>query len=248
MDANKRTDMGLSESDVIAITKGWYENQASVQVALLKDNKYNWNLVPGRPPFPDGVGCGPGVTVFPDKCPGTPGCASGNTAFPTGCTQFLRKSCSTASPFQHMPLLMGFMNQTETLNSLDNFEQNLGEFCSTSVHFKPDRRQNEDLFRSDRSVLPIAASFLLARGDYAWIGTGYIGCGTGGRSPVCSQPQQQCPTTEYLRPAALDVDYGQPAGLCAEEPGKAGVFTRHYSRAEITLDCNKWVASIKMRK
>ena len=82
MEANKRTDMGLSDSDVVAITKGWYENQARVQMALLRDNKYNWNLVPGRPPFPDGVGCGPAVTVFPDSCPGKPGCASGNTAYP----------------------------------------------------------------------------------------------------------------------------------------------------------------------
>ena len=48
MDANKRIDMGLSESDMVAITKGWYENIDSVQVALLKDNKYNWNLLPGQ--------------------------------------------------------------------------------------------------------------------------------------------------------------------------------------------------------
>ena len=34
------------------------------------------------------------------------------------------------SLYQHMPLLMGYMNQTETLNSLENFEQNLGEIYS----------------------------------------------------------------------------------------------------------------------
>ena len=76
------------------------------------------------------------------------------TVSPATCASFLRGACSETSPYQTLPLLMGFMNQTETLNSLDNFEQNL-------------------------------ASFLLARGDYAWLGTGYIGCGISGRSPFC---------------------------------------------------------------
>ena len=102
--------------------------------------------------------------------------------------------------------------------------------------------------------LSTAASFLLARGDYAWLGTGYIGCGISGRSPpFCgdwnnrSQPQPQCPDIEYLRPAGLDVDYGVPSGLCKEEPREAGVFTRQFSRASVTLDCNTWVANITLR-
>ena len=40
MNPNSRADMGLSESDMVAVTKGWYENIDAVQVALLKNNKY----------------------------------------------------------------------------------------------------------------------------------------------------------------------------------------------------------------
>ncbi len=39
------------------------------------------------------------------------------------------------------------------------------------------------------------ATFLLARGDYAWIGYGWIGC---------------APNMDYYRPKELDIDYGIP--------------------------------------
>ena len=40
MNPNTRADMGLSEGDMVAVTKGWYENIDAVQLALLKNNKY----------------------------------------------------------------------------------------------------------------------------------------------------------------------------------------------------------------
>ena len=110
---------------------------------------------------------------------------------------------------------MGYMNQTAALNSLDNFEQNL-------------------------------ASFLLARGDYAWIGTGYIGCGPTGRLPYCGPDGRSpnCTGVQYLRPPALDRDYGEALGLCKEQ--EPGVFSRKYTHAEVSLDCNRWAANISM--
>ena len=137
---------------------------------------------------------------------------------------------------------MGYMNQTAALNTLDNFEQNL-------------------------------ASFLLARGDYAWLGTGCeshddlsqdfvhgtfltgrcgesdIGCGPGGRLPYCGPDGRSpnCTTVSYLRPPALDLDYGIALGLCEEQSDKPGVFTRKYKNAEALLDCNQWQANITMK-
>ena len=165
-----------------------------MQVALLEAQKYNWNLIPGQE---------------------MAGCATSVTTTPKTCASFLRKACSAASPYQRLPLLMGYMNQTAALNSLDNFEQNL-------------------------------ASFLLARGDYAWIGTGYIGCGPTGRLPYCGPDGRSpnCTGVPYLRPPALDRDYGEALGLCKEQ--EPGVFSRKYTHAEVSLDCNRWAANISM--
>jgi len=81
-----------------------------------------------------------------------------------------------------------------------------------------------------------AASFLLVRGPYAWIGFSWMGCTT-----------EQYHT--FQRPAQLDVDYGEPTeASCRETATGSGVFTREWSRASITLDCNTWNATIRMKK
>ena len=71
------------------------------------------------------------------------------------------------------------------------------------------------------------AAFLLTRGPYAWLGHGWSGC-----------------SKQYERPAGLDVDYGVPHGLCVESANGSGVFTREWSKASVTLDCNTWSGSI----
>lgn len=72
------------------------------------------------------------------------------------------------------------------------------------------------------------ASFLLMRGPYAWIGYAWVGC---------SQP--------YVRPKALDTDYGTPTGFCKES--SPGVFEREYTKASIKMDCGAWQGSITMK-
>lgn len=79
------------------------------------------------------------------------------------------------------------------------------------------------------------AVFLLIRGPYAWIGHGWSGC-VQGREPANG--------TRFLRPAAFDVDYGRPLGLCAETRRGAGTFARAWSKASITVDCNTGAATI----
>jgi len=72
------------------------------------------------------------------------------------------------------------------------------------------------------------AIFLLVRGEYAWIGFGWIGCGG-----------------PWVRPPQLDVDYGAPTSDCKEI--QPGVFSREYSKATVTMDCPNYKATIKMK-
>lgn len=82
------------------------------------------------------------------------------------------------------------------------------------------------------------ATFLAVRGAYAWIGHGWIGCVSGSNTPANE--------TQYMRPAAFDVDYGVPVGACHETAPKSGIFTRSWSKAEVTVDCNSMKGEIKM--
>ena len=50
----------------------------------------------------------------------------------------------------------------------------------------------------------------------------------------CSQP--------YVRPKALDTDYGTPAGDCKET--SPGVFEREWTKANVKMDCNAWKGTV----
>ena len=69
------------------------------------------------------------------------------------------------------------------------------------------------------------ANFLLVRGPYGYLGHGWLAC-----------------SREYEYPEPLNADYGEPLGLCTEGP--AGVFTRAWTRANVTMDCNTQTPSI----
>ena len=79
------------------------------------------------------------------------------------------------------------------------------------------------------------ASFLLVRGDYAWIGYAWIGCS--------SESEPTSPTGLYYRPTELDVDYGEPQGQCTQD---GNVFKRSYSHADVSFDCSSYKATITM--
>lgn len=78
------------------------------------------------------------------------------------------------------------------------------------------------------ALLQDLATFLLVRGPFAWIGWGWVGCGM-----------------QYARPEMLDMDFGDPIGDC-HEVGNTEVFTRPWSRANVSLDCKHFIGSIKM--
>jgi hypothetical protein len=74
------------------------------------------------------------------------------------------------------------------------------------------------------------ASFLTIRGPFAWFGWAWVGCGV-----------------VPPRPAGMDADYGVPLSHCVETARGSGVFTREWSKATTTIDCNKWEGTIKMK-
>ena len=80
------------------------------------------------------------------------------------------------------------------------------------------------------SPLQDIANFLLVRGPYAWLGHGWLGC-----------------SRDYEVVDQLNWDYGEPQGLCAETAPNSGVFTREWTKATVSMDCNTWTPTIKMK-
>lgn len=81
--------------------------------------------------------------------------------------------------------------------------------------------------------------FLASRGNYSWLGYGWMGCGCGW------EHNGKMPCDIYQRPAELDLDYGEPTGMCAETSPQSGVFTREWSKSTVTVDCNAYTSTVK---
>jgi hypothetical protein len=79
------------------------------------------------------------------------------------------------------------------------------------------------------------ASFLLTRGEYAWLGHNWMGCLTDASNP-------------FLRPVELDIDYGVPLeSHCKETAPNSGIFSREWSKVHVELNCNTWVATLNAK-
>ncbi len=74
------------------------------------------------------------------------------------------------------------------------------------------------------------ANFLLIRGDFAYLGHGWLGC-----------------SRNYAYPDALNADYGVAQGLCSETATGSGVFTREYTKSTVQMDCNSWTPKITFK-
>ena len=48
-------------------------------------------------------------------------------------------------------------------------------------------------------------------------------------------------------PPALNVDYGEPVGLCKETAAGSGVFVREWTKATVQMDCKTYTPTITMK-
>ena len=88
---------------------------------------------------------------------------------------------------------------------------------------------NAIIYASSGEVAQDLASFLLVRGDYAWLGTGWAGC------------------DNYPALPAYEDDYGVPLELCRESAPGSNVFVREWSRATVSMNCSSWTPSIVLK-
>ena len=131
------------------------------------------------------------------------------------CSSDIRSLCSEASLARQHAMIYGFSPGCSSCHARGSCQSNF----SWNNFTDPDA----DI-----------AAFLLTRGPFAWLGHGWSGC-------TNTQPGTERHFAElYRRPAALDGDYGRPLGLCTETVPGSGVFTRRWSKATITFDCNTW--------
>ena len=73
------------------------------------------------------------------------------------------------------------------------------------------------------------AAFQLVRGEYAYIGYGFLACDE---------------SFNYTLPPELhSADYGDPLGACKEV--YPGVFERNFTNSVARLDCNTWVGTVE---
>jgi len=84
-------------------------------------------------------------------------------------------------------------------------------------------------------------TFLLVRGDYAWIGYTWSGCSSGSEPAGGGGHPYEFPT-EFKR------DYGVPLGQCLETGNKSNVFQRQFSKVVVTMNCETYTARIDMKK
>eukprot|EP01052_Picozoa_sp_SAG31_P041518 SAG31_NODE_6317_length_2068_cov_1.582529_3_plen_249_part_00 len=86
----------------------------------------------------------------------------------------------------------------------------------------------------DPSVLPDLeqdlANFLLVRGDFAWLGHGWKGC-----------------SKQFPFPKQFNLDYGEPLELCKETAPNSNVWSREWTKASVSMDCNTWTPTIKLK-
>jgi hypothetical protein len=137
------------------------------------------------------------------------------------CLSFHRSNCGPSAPSQNGTMFFGFSRVTHQHAWYPNGTLPFGD---------------QDI-----------ASFLISRGPYGYIGYGWTGCADA--------------THPFTWPEKLDWDYGVPTDFCTEgtadvidpvtgmstaEVAGNGVFTRHWSKATIQMDCNTFTADIQM--
>jgi hypothetical protein len=109
IDRNSQVDMGLSDDDVSAITRGWLQTQTAVQSALLAAGKYTWSLLPGQ----------------------NNANASPKMLDSSNCAAMLEPACSSeASPYASAPLLFGLTTSQNKSDPLPQLNTDIAAFLA----------------------------------------------------------------------------------------------------------------------
>ena len=143
-----------------------------------------------------------------------------------------------AEPFRGLAKLCGDGKNANDVQTLPWF-----------LHVYPSRgvQPNQTNCLPDCPRLPnmeqIIAAFLLARGDFAWMGYEYNGC-----ADAIDSPYKNHGGMHYWAPSrwadVMAEDFGTPLGRCSESKTQPGVYERKFSSGKtVSLDCGTWQAS-----
>lgn len=105
IDAHSQADMGLSDADVAALTRGWLRAMTAVQQAVVDAGGYTWSLFPGQ----QNANASPTMVT------------------PQSCAAALRAACSPRSAWQRQPLTYGLAPGNSTA-PLPQLEQDMAAF------------------------------------------------------------------------------------------------------------------------
>jgi hypothetical protein len=237
MDRWAVVDMGLDPEEVSAITTGWQRMMVAAQHKMLQMKAYTWQLLncPFAPNFTHTCQQAPETAPGRDRCNPAVGGPHGAGVSPN-CTSWMRQHCGPAnsprSAFHSIALFFGFTRyghhtDLDPSGQFPALFQDIATFLLVRGPYACEAATVQ--YCAMNRVAAFSLKFLDSRAC-AGLGTGWVGCGMKGM---------------YARPSALDVDYGHAIGDCSEV-GSTEVFTRAYSNGNVTMDCKRFIGTIKM--
>ena len=137
-------------------------------------------------------------------------------------------------------------NASPFLLTGDNCASSLRAACSSGSDWQTKAKlfgltvEDNEPSQLDQDV----AFFLLARGDYAWLGWGVWGM-TWPFNPEPAHGELPPLPNGVPRPEMIDRDFGKPVdteGFCEEV--SEGVFRREWTSGTVELDCNAFVGTV----
>ena len=205
-------DMGLSDQEILEITREWNLTMSLIEKRLLEHGAYTWWLIENQ----ENANAMPYILDFSEQHSTDSSLRRNNLSDNSErCMQVLEDACRTDSSWQTKPRLFGF-----SVNE-------------TSHHEGHWYLPNFDLEW---------AFFLLVRGPYSWAGWGVWGMtwpfqkepSHGALPPL----PHGVPLPDILTPEK-QIDYGAPLGTCYQPSSQEGVFRREWSNNWIIeIDCN----------
>lgn len=244
-------DMGLTKEDLLQLTASYNANMLALRARTLAEGKFAWQLMTYEHVRTSGSStpqadckadlrkyCQPGaspqaeamyyeISSAPAPAPGPPF---------TSCSVF---GCTCKGAADYYGINGGFgcapaEAQHWWIHEAKPCADPTYSCCTVADYTEKAAPYPGCSYAPGTGLLVDLTSFLLIRGDYAWLGHGWRGC---------SQPTAAA-GGGWPFPPELHDDFGLPHGLCAETAADSGVFKREYSKAIVQMDCNTVTPSI----